>query len=153
MKWVKRTFVCLLIVGFCALVGCSIGRDLGQDAVEGKFIDWEPIPLPHDQKAKQFVTGTESTINSPSVYIATEQDKLFVRHLDYSGESDWEQADQVNTGEESAQGTCSTEDIHRSHQIRQPPGTVVAQLDCEVMRAEPIDSYRYIILDNGEVWR
>lgn len=153
MKWLSRVFEYLLIAGLCAVLGFVGGHAYGEAVVSGAFVDWEPVPLPQNQEAQRFVAKSEPP-HRPSVFIMTKEDRLFVHHLDYDNEEDtWEKVDYVNTEQGARYGECSRESLHHHLQISQPPDTPIAQLDCEVFRGEPIDSYRYVILENDAVWR
>jgi hypothetical protein len=51
-------------------------------------------------------------------------------------------------------GWCTREEAHQDYQVRQPPGVIVERLDCResASHGELGTVYRYVILENGELW-
>lgn len=159
MKWLQGRLGCLLIVMLGALIGFAIGHYLAMAEIQGRFVTWERAPLPNGERADQFVTGEGwtniygETKYDPIVNVLTDQGRLFRRYLDYHGnESAWEEAEQFDP-EKGTPGSCDRGDGDNSYQIRPPPGVVVERFECVVAYAEIGASYRYVILDNGELWR
>lgn len=85
-------------------------------------------------------------------YVETEQGKLFVQDISELS-NDWEEVEQVSTNTDVYGNICSTEDMHSHYQIRKLVGVVVEQLDCTHGHIEAQFPSRYVILENGELWR
>ncbi len=162
MRWLQSRLGCLFILLLGAFVGCAVGLFFGYAFLKGALSHWEHIPLPNGQKADHFETEGELLLRTDEVYVVTRQGELFARRFDYFGiESDWQEVEQPNFHKKYNVGYCylvapgkhNPMSRHGHFWIRRPRGVVVQQLDCEYLYDVIFAVYRYVVLQDGELWR
>ncbi len=134
-----------------AIVGIVVSNWLIFAWSEGKFTSWEAAYLPEEASASHFVVAL-----GPVVYVESDDGTLFAHPISFD-KPPWEEIPRsflekvpFASGED---GDCQlTSEGWGGY--RKPPGVVRERLECTIYGYEGIsDDFRYVILEDGGVWR
>jgi len=145
----KKEGISLFVMYVFAGLGLIAGLIFAIGWSNGKVRVWDSAPLPEESLAHRFVI-----FEAPVVYVETDDGRVFVQHLS-ADEPTWEQIRPAFLGEVShtLSGSCAFTSSDWSG-YRRPPGVIRERLECTLYRTIlGGDEYRYVILDNGDVWR
>jgi hypothetical protein len=156
--WPKRfAAMAAIMVVMCSssFVGSRFAGRVVERYERGAFIFWESVPLPDEQYPKALVIG-----EGPYVYVETNSARLLAQRLGVFMGSTWVEPEEADSGDARTQYRiewhCGSE-VSQSFDgllVKDPPGVVVDQLDCSYTESDFGGCVcRYVILDNGELWR
>jgi hypothetical protein len=157
MKRVFNLLAGLVIVSLLSFAGYRLGWVIAIAWEEGAFVRWVAVPLPDSQHAVHFVVDETDANWTATIHVETEQGTFFIKHLDTNGDHDaWTQAEQPEIERQPSDSSdgCTHRVTLYYKQMRNPPGTVVEQADCNALIWPDGGGclYRLVILDNGSVW-
>jgi hypothetical protein len=151
MKKLKSTFIILFVSTL--IVGCILGGVIGNLYEGGAFITWKKISQPPDGKYPLHLKSSieyswETTpnieMNDGTRYYLLDAIAGAWKEIGSSEDKDtYGFATIINCGEDG---------MPNNYYIRNPPRTVVENLDCTTVNVDFGNRYRAVILSGGEVW-
>jgi hypothetical protein len=137
---------CISVVLTFACIGLFAGYCAGQHQSHGGSVRWERIPLPDGARAFALHPGPFT-----EVIAQVDGGLSYVQMCTLTPEK-WRRAPEMVSDGESV-GLCGRNSDLSGLSIGAPPGPVIDQLDCQIGLEYTAVSCRYVILENGELWR
>lgn len=150
----RYTLISILLVVIVTLTACFVGHAIGASQMRGSFINWQLVQLPNMQRPDHFVLGEGHV-----AYVKTTEGNLLSRPLFCTPDISWHEVEggsPTTSPSGNSLGHCALNDttVNADLTIRNPPGTVVEQLDClyRIGADGGGCNFRFVILSNGELW-
>jgi hypothetical protein len=137
---------CISVVLTFACIGLFAGYCVGQHQSHGGSVRWENDPLPDGARAFALHPGPFT-----EVIAETDGGLSYVQMCTLTPEK-WRRAPEMVSADQST-GLCGRHSDLSDLNIQAPPGPAKDQLDCQISLEYTAVSCRYVILENGELWR
>ena len=142
----RRPAGCIICVLTFACLGLLAGYVVGQYRNRGVGVRWKIDPLPDGANAVALYAGPFSEIVAES-----EQGRFYAQMCTLTPER-WRWVPDI-IGDDESSRLCGHRADLSELSVGQPPGPVTDQLDCQITLEYTDVSCRYVILENGELWR
>jgi hypothetical protein len=143
---VRKPAACIIFVLTFACLGLLAGYGVGQYRNRGGSVRWEIDPLPDDARAVALYAGPFS-----EVVVESDQGRFYAQMCTLTPEQ-WRWIPDM-IGDDEHTRMCGLRANLSELSIGKPPGPVTDQLDCQITLEYTDVSCRYVILENGELWR